>query len=231
MAYLQIYFNDVLKSVIELKPAVTTIGRAADNDVVIDNPGVSAHHAKILEEGGQHAVQDLASKNGVFVNGKRVGRQSLSYGDTITVFKHMLKFSAIGSGQTLFDSLSEDTHTIDQGATVMVNVSNLGELLRERRNGEAYLLHVNGETAGHKLKLTKISYSLGKSSDADLPIGGWFTPKLAARIIRHSDGYYLSPEKRGKVRLNGSGVSRPAKLHHGDEFEIRGTALKFFNRG
>jgi hypothetical protein len=142
----------------------------------------------------------------------------------------MLKFSAIGIGKTVSDSLSEDTHAIDQGATVMVNVSNLGELLKERRNAEAYLLHMNAHAGGHKLMLNKISFSLGKSSDADLSTGGWFAPKLAAKIVRHSDGYYLNPEKRGKVRLNGSAVSKPAKLHNGDEFVVRGTTLKFFNR-
>ncbi len=230
MAYLHIYFNDALKSVIELKSAVTSIGRAADNDVVIDNAGVSGYHARIFEVGGVYTIEDTTSRNGVFVNGKRVDRQKLSYGDAIVVFKHMLKFSAIGSGKTVLDPLSEDTHAIDQGATVMVNVANLDELLKKRQNGEAYLLQMTGHSAGHKLMLTKNNFSLGKSSDADLSIGGWFAPKRAAKIVRHSDGYYLAPEKRGKVRLNGSAVSKAVKLHNGDAFVVRGTALKFFNR-
>jgi hypothetical protein len=112
----------------------------------------------------------------------------------------------------------------------MVNVSNLSELLKERRNGEAYLLHMNGQAGGHKLMLTELSFSFGKFRDADLIVGGWFAPKLAAKIVRRSDGFYLIPQKRGKIRLNGSAVSKPAKLHNGDEFEVRGKALKFFNR-
>jgi pSer/pThr/pTyr-binding forkhead associated (FHA) protein len=230
MPYLHIYFNDALKSVIELKTAVTTIGRAADNAVVIDNAGVSGYHARITEAGGEYAIEDTGSRNGVFVNGKRIDRQKLSYGDAIVVFKHMLKFSAIGAGKPVLDAVSEDTHAIDQGATVMVNTANLDELLKNRQNGEAYLLPMSGHSGGHKLMLTKSSFSLGKSSDADLHIGGWFAPKQAAKIVRHSDGYYLAPEKSGKVRLNGSSVSKSVKLHNGDEFVVRGTALKFINR-
>jgi pSer/pThr/pTyr-binding forkhead associated (FHA) protein len=230
MAYLHIYFNDALKSVTALKSGETSIGRAADNDVVIDNPGVSAYHARIIEDGGKYIIEDLASKNGVFVNGERIDHQLLRFGDAILIFKHTLKFSLIGSSQNVQDSVSLDTHSVAQGSTVMVNVSNLSALLKERRNPEAYLLYSNGQSAGHKFLLTKISFQLGKGQDADLTVGGWFAPKVAAIIVRHSDGYYLAPQKRGKVRLNGSSVSKPAKLHNGDEFVVRGTSLRFFNR-
>ncbi|MEN8260995.1 MAG: FHA domain-containing protein [Pseudomonadota bacterium] len=230
MAYLHIYFNDALKSVIELKSTVTSVGRAVDNDVVIDNPGVSAYHAKIFDDDGRYMIEDSASKNGVFVNGKRVGHQPLNYGDTITIFKHTLKFSATGSYKAASKPISEDTHEVTQGATVEVNVSNLNDLLKERQNGNAYLLQMNGQIGARKFMLAKINFSLGKSREADLPVGGLFAPKVAAKIVRHSDGYYLTPEKRGKVRLNGTTVSKPAKLYDGDELVVRGTALKFFNR-
>ncbi|MGR9107620.1 MAG: FHA domain-containing protein [Gammaproteobacteria bacterium] len=227
MAYLHIYFNDALKSVYELKSPLTTVGRAKDNDVVIDNPGVSAHHAEILFKDETYVIEDMASRNGIFVNGKRVDHQLLKYGDTITIFKHTLKLSAISVQETPAPSVSTDTHEIAQGATVMVNVANLGELLQERQNNSAYLLQMNGHPAGKRLMLNKVTFSFGRSRDNDLALGGWFAPKLAAKIVRHSDGYYLIPEKRGKVRLNSTTVSKPAKLHNGDEFVVRGKTLKF----
>ncbi len=48
-------------------------GRGSDCDVVVENQGVSAHHLRILKgRAGKHFVEDLHSKNGTFLNGKRL---------------------------------------------------------------------------------------------------------------------------------------------------------------
>jgi pSer/pThr/pTyr-binding forkhead associated (FHA) protein len=49
-----------------------TIGRAFDNDVMVDDESVSRHHAYLTIAGGQIRVTDLDSTNGTFVNGRRV---------------------------------------------------------------------------------------------------------------------------------------------------------------
>ncbi|MGF7398482.1 FHA domain-containing protein [Thermoanaerobacterium thermosaccharolyticum] len=51
---------------------VTTIGRAYDCDIVVENPYVSSKHAMIRKKGKKFVIQDLNSTNGTFVNGKRV---------------------------------------------------------------------------------------------------------------------------------------------------------------
>ncbi len=49
-----------------------TLGRAMDNDVVIDDPHVAAHHATLQpDEHGALRLLPLASRNGVAVNGRR----------------------------------------------------------------------------------------------------------------------------------------------------------------
>jgi pSer/pThr/pTyr-binding forkhead associated (FHA) protein len=48
--------------------APTTIGRAPDNVIVLDEPIVSAHHAEIQYENGRYVLYDLSSRNGTFVN-------------------------------------------------------------------------------------------------------------------------------------------------------------------
>ena len=55
-----------------LKNPITTIGRWEDNDVVIPDRWISRHHAQIRREGTRYVVDDLDSKNGLFVNGQRV---------------------------------------------------------------------------------------------------------------------------------------------------------------
>lgn len=50
-----------------LRPS-NEIGRAGDNDIVLDDETVSSHHARIMYQGGQWWVEDLASRNGTEVN-------------------------------------------------------------------------------------------------------------------------------------------------------------------
>lgn len=64
-----------------------TIGKLLDNHIVIENGMVSRHHAKILlDRGGRFEIVDLESKNGTFVNGRKVrGSQFIRPGDRIMV--------------------------------------------------------------------------------------------------------------------------------------------------
>jgi pSer/pThr/pTyr-binding forkhead associated (FHA) protein len=69
-----------------------TIGRLPDNAVVIDNPAVSGHHARVFQEGNSVIVEDLRSTNGTFVNGRPITRHVLQHGDEVLVGKHQLMF-------------------------------------------------------------------------------------------------------------------------------------------
>ncbi|MEO6186105.1 MAG: FHA domain-containing protein [Steroidobacteraceae bacterium] len=63
----------------------TTIGRTPENDIQLDTSFISRHHAVLLSNTDHCIVEDLNSTNGVLVNGRRVGRQILYDGDTLTV--------------------------------------------------------------------------------------------------------------------------------------------------
>jgi LysM repeat protein len=51
---------------------IVTIGSTEENDIVINNPDVSSHHALISKREGAWVIEDLGSKSGVWVNAKRV---------------------------------------------------------------------------------------------------------------------------------------------------------------
>jgi hypothetical protein len=59
------------------------VGRSSLCDVVIDHRTVSRRHALLSCRGGQCSIQDLASTNGLELNGQRVDRALLSSGDVI----------------------------------------------------------------------------------------------------------------------------------------------------
>ena len=88
------------------------IGRKADNDVVIENLAVSAHHAKIDSVGDGFVFIDLKSKNGSFVNAELVTSHWLQDGDTINIGKHALTFSYFDSESRPEEEQSEMDKTM-----------------------------------------------------------------------------------------------------------------------
>jgi adenylate cyclase len=59
----------------------STIGRTKDNDVFCLHKSLSRKHAKLEFDGAKIRVTDLASKNGIFFNGKRVQKCEVVEGD------------------------------------------------------------------------------------------------------------------------------------------------------
>ncbi len=70
-----------------------TIGRSADNDVVVRDVLVSRHHAKIYRVGQAWRVSDLGSSNGTRVNDRDPTGHDLRGGDVILLHKFPILFA------------------------------------------------------------------------------------------------------------------------------------------
>ena len=83
-----------------------TIGKLPDNILVIDNKMVSRHHAKIvMDRGGRYELVDLGSKNGTYVNGRKVkGSQAVRPGDRIIFATTSIPYG----WERLFDNIPDD---------------------------------------------------------------------------------------------------------------------------
>src|SRR3954467_1466475 len=88
--------NRVLRTCVVYQRA--SIGRLTGNTMVVDSPAVSAHHATVFRDGEHFVVEDFASTNGTFVNGKRVSRHTLQDGDAVRLGKgkHTIVFDEQG---------------------------------------------------------------------------------------------------------------------------------------
>jgi pSer/pThr/pTyr-binding forkhead associated (FHA) protein len=83
------------ESVYPLRIGLNTIGRFAENDVVLPEGYISRRHCAIVVHAGSGCeLHDLASKNGTLLNGQRLARPTwLVAGDQIRLCDRLLVFS------------------------------------------------------------------------------------------------------------------------------------------
>ena len=91
-----------------------SLGRYSDNQVVLNHPQVSGHHARLeLVHEGTYRIVDLHSTNHTFVNGLRVKRQVLKAGDQVSIGPYAFMFT----GQELIQG--------DEGAGIRIDALHL----------------------------------------------------------------------------------------------------------
>jgi DNA-binding winged helix-turn-helix (wHTH) protein len=80
-------FRLVLESrEIQLLEGENIVGRDPDGALWIDHPSVSRRHARVVIAAGKATLEDLESKNGTFLNGKKIERRmALSDGDELRI--------------------------------------------------------------------------------------------------------------------------------------------------
>lgn len=78
-----------------LAPGSIRIGRSRDNDVQLTNQSVHRHHAILqVSEDGAVSIQDLGTKNGVFVNGSRCNECALCVDDMVELGEVKLRLTS-----------------------------------------------------------------------------------------------------------------------------------------
>ncbi len=216
------YQGTVIREV-ELKEAQLTIGRKGDNDLVIEDPSVSGHHAKIVKIQSVFFVEDLRSTNGTLINNKPIDRYQLQDTDVIMIGTHRLLFQDVVKPDVVpaWSSAGEADET-------MVLKGQKPRDLPTRAQKFATLKVVAGRTDRHEYQLSHQLTVIGAEEGAAVKIQGWFAPKVAAMIGRRGDGYYISAVQDGKkVLVNDGMVQSQADLKDGDRLEGAGVKMYF----
>jgi DNA-binding winged helix-turn-helix (wHTH) protein len=79
-----------------IREGTHVLGRDPDGDIFLNHPGISRRHARITVKGDQAVLEDLSSKNGTFVGGRRIDRATvLADSDVVTVGSVDLTFAAV----------------------------------------------------------------------------------------------------------------------------------------
>jgi len=94
-----------------------TLGRSLDNDIVVEDSGISRQHCRFERRGSQVSLVDLDSTNGTQVNGLRISESPLQDGDTLELGTGVtFRFLVLTAEEreierNLLDSASKDSLT------------------------------------------------------------------------------------------------------------------------
>ncbi|WP_437735087.1 sigma 54-interacting transcriptional regulator [Sorangium sp. So ce1335] len=84
------------------------VGRALPASLCIDDRTLSREHASFLLSSGRVWVDDLGSKNGTFLDGRRVSRAGISIGDEVVLGSVALQVQALGARGDSLDLEGEE---------------------------------------------------------------------------------------------------------------------------
>ena len=204
----------------ELTHETVTIGRKADNILVIEDPVVSGHHARIVKVQAVFFLEDLMSTNGTAINGRPITRQQLRDTDVITIGQHRLVFQENTTANT-----TAPAPFVDLDRTTVLRGT---DHTPDRPTLTAKVLIVAGKTDRLEYTLTKQVNVIGSQDGAVIRLTGWFAPKSAATIARRGHSYSISPSQGAKSLLvNGTAVCGQEDLKDGDQIEVAGVKLTF----
>jgi len=93
MAMLRILSGDMSGQTVDLQGATIVVGRHPTCDIRVPDDTVSRRHAQIVADADGYVVEDLGSRNGTFLNGRKVtGPERLSHLDKISIFNTAVEF-------------------------------------------------------------------------------------------------------------------------------------------
>jgi len=116
---------------VEISRTPFTLGRDADNDLVLLDHRISRHHARIIERDRVYLVEDTGSKLGTFVNGEPIQCAALKAGDQIRLGVTDAYQVSFTTGEPVLLSLLEKFNKADEGAPQPARqLQHLGLLLR-----------------------------------------------------------------------------------------------------
>ncbi len=220
-----------------------TIGRRADNDIVINNLAVSSHHAVIITILNDSFMEDMDSTNGFSVNGVPSKKHFLQNNDVIEIGKYALKYLNDHAGQTSADDFEKtmilrapvmpfNTRAETAGDTGLFQKAAASKPEEQPAPQEpvpkvepaarqvqlAAIQILNGPNAGRELDLVKGLTTLGKPG------------VQVAVLTRRPQGFFITHvEGASFPSVNGEVLgSHPRQLQDHDLIELAGVKMEFY---
>lgn len=219
------YEDKVIERVITEKKRIS-IGRNSDNDIVLDNRGVSRKHAMIEINPANSVIIDNESLNGTFVNNRRVEEEILHENDTITIGKYTMVFRPNSASEAKLSDLDGTMTLNTRKHREQVETDRRDREVVARSGGVAVLMGEKNSPV-EEIRLSGGTLTFGKAGFVNVKIAGWFLPDIQAKVAFENNQYVLmNVGNRSKTRVNGEPVEK-VTLKNADIIQIGTTVFRF----
>jgi pSer/pThr/pTyr-binding forkhead associated (FHA) protein len=218
------YEDKIIERIVSEKKRMT-IGRTNDNDIVLENRGVSRRHAQIEFNDNAAVIIDNESLNGVFINNRKITEELLRDNDVITIGKYSLTYN---SQSTQNDS------SIELDGTMVLKTKKQKKLVKQdkeerdllnRMGGSVLVGEANADFSEHQVDRNVTT--IGKAKFVHVHAKGFLLSGIQAKIVKEEDQFSIvNLGRKGKTKVNGEVITRHA-LKNGDLIQVGKTVFKF----
>ena len=190
-----------------IEKEIFTIGRGNQNDFMIDDSSVSREHARILRSAEGYFIEDLKSRNGTYMDGRRIVKEKLSDGSEVRIGAIDMRFTLPNPSDS-FRGPDEQTKQIDlpPAAPALPKESWTLEILEGNDKGGTFSLQpgkkmsVGRATVDILINDPKIS-----RHHADIEwIGGGFV----FQDLQSKNGSFINEQPVGQCKLKAGDILR-----------------------
>lgn len=218
-------FEDKIVERVVTEKQRISIGRTPDNDIVLNNRGVSRKHALIEFNNNSALIIDNESLNGTFINSRKISEEVLKENDLITIGKFNILYHP--------DAQKEDK-LADLDGTMVLKTKKQKDLLEKdakereltKRAGGSVLIG-EANTTTSEFALNRPVTTFGKAHFVNIRVKGWLLSGIQAKIVREKDGYVLvNLGRQNKTKVNGEPVQK-CNLKNDDLIQIGKSVFRF----
>lgn len=213
-----------------LNRGVTTIGRAQENDIVINNLALSRRHAQVELRAGRFEVSDLGSQNGVFVNQERLrAPRALAEGDRVVLGTYTFVFSDEGVDEERREDRREDR----RDGRAPRRAPTEPEDDAPRPTAVPLLVLKYNDVEMQRLELRRESCLIGRAKECDLQVAERRLSRKHCEIQRDDAGRWVVSDlgSQNGTYVNRRKIKGPTPLTGGDVLNFAEYSVLFLSEG
>jgi pSer/pThr/pTyr-binding forkhead associated (FHA) protein len=218
------YDDKVIERVVSEKKRIN-IGRTNDNDIVLENRGVSRRHAMIEFNDNAAVIIDNESLNGTFINNRRITEELLRDNDTITIGKYSLIYHGEAAREQSAAELDGTMILKTKKQKELVNQDKKDRELVNRMGGTCLVGEENADFS--EFQLENNVTTIGKAKFVHVHAKGFMLSGIQAKIVKDNEQYtVINLGKKGKTKINGEPIDDHI-LKNGDILQVGKSVYRF----
>jgi len=222
------------------------IGRAPDNQIVIDHESVSRKHAQIIRKGASWVVEKLPGRNPLVVNSNVCSFRVIAPHDKIEVWKYVIEYveDAV-TGPRLTETgparpgtppapssaeVAQKLESMDGMSTASLSMAEFVAIHgRNRDLMQAHLRWVDADRKEQICQLEKKPCVIGTGIACNVRVtGGMMGVSRYAKISPEGENFVIEPlSKLVGIQINGQALKGSRRLEDGDELRIAKVRFEF----